>query len=214
MLLSQHGVDVQDWDVIKGSLLPYRVEFHPGEGGYFRAGVLLESSDAFNIMLSSHQLMLAGQWARTWEEFQSLLKVQLENGAACMVGISSHVLPSPGYDEKRKQRKANRRHAVVIYSQDNNGYNVLDPSGGIDRNQMHDFDRVKSHVIYSVLAEDLRQGLEAVGGPWKVGYLMKWDGKRNEEATDVLQASRNALDKFQEAVMNFRDVIASVVLQI
>ena len=42
MLLSQYGIDKQDDDVITETMMPYRIQYHPEDGGSFMAGVLLD----------------------------------------------------------------------------------------------------------------------------------------------------------------------------
>lgn len=203
MLLSRYGIDKQDDDVITESKMPFRVHFEPGDGGYFVAGIEDQSPEVFNTMLQKHRLMLSRPALKDRAEFLKAADGLLSLDVPFMTTAPTHILPSPGYDELRRRGDVRRSHAVVVYATDGGDFNVLDPSGGLDRTRTQVFEMIRSQVDLRVGRDALCSELEARRRPFLADSLAKWDGKQAMAILDLLNRTRSALEEFVKAAERF-----------
>ncbi len=160
MLLSAHDIDKQDKDVIVECRMPYLVLLDR-EDKSFRAGMLVQDKEVFDLMLNRYGFELAECRHSNFEQYIDKVDELLSRGMPFMTGI---MRPSQ-----------NGSHAVVFYEIKDGRYLYLNPDTGLDRAIEHKFVEVRDKVACSFTREQFR---EAANPHYVIGYLSDFSGQK------------------------------------
>ncbi len=201
MLLSQHDIQKEDFQIISESKRPYLIEFNKPHNS-FTAGVLIQSSKIMNIVPNKYNLELVNNEFNDFNNYLENAKILLKNNIPFLTSLAQGLIPSIGY----KQNKSKRGHAVVVYKFENDRFFFLDPDGGINRNEENDFDQVKDFVSYNISEKELQKILE-VHNKFVIGFLKE---QKNLELNiqNLLIESKLVFEKYSEIS---REQAASII---
>lgn len=191
MLLSQYGIDKEDFDIIFESKRPYMIEYQESDNSFCN-GVLYQSFEIMDIVPNKHGLAATHNFFDSYQGYLKRAKQLLENNIPFITSLPQRLLPSPGY----KRHSGSRGHAVVVYKTDNGKLYFLDPDGGIDRNKDNKFDDVSDSVSYSVSVNELEAMLRQQD-KYLIGHIQK-QATRSEHSIipNLLKNSKQALEKY------------------
>ncbi len=208
ILLSQHGIDKEDFEVIEETYMPFLV-YYDIERDIFRAGVMMQNYDTFNNMSKKYHLEYVENEYSTWDAFSGGANNLLKSNNPFMTGMARRFIPPRAYDEIRKTNKKSGGHAIVIYKKDNNFFWALDPSGGLDRNKDHQFKDVKKIVSIKINSQQLKEGIENKEGKrFLIGYLRKLDSCDTKSLNEQIEISRKAMLTFKTKMHNFKVILS------
>ncbi len=201
MLLSQHDIQKEDFQIINESKRPYLIEFNKSHNS-FTAGVLIQSSKIMNIVPNNYNLELINNEFDEFNNYLENAKLLLKNNIPFLTSLAQGFIPSIGY----KQNRSKRGHAVVVYKFENDRFYFFDPDGGINRNKENDFDKVKDFVSYNIHENEVQRILE-VRNKFVIGFLKE---QKNLESNilNLLTESKLVFEKYAEVS---REQAASII---
>ena len=157
MLLSQHYIQKEDFEIIFESKRPYLVEFDKSQNS-FNAGVLIQTPRIINIVPNKYNLVMINNDFENFGDYFKYAKNLIKNDIAFFTSLAQGYIPSVGY----KQNKNKRGHAIIVYKIENDRFFFLDPDGGINRKEKNDFEKVKDFVSYSINKNEVKKYLKFV----------------------------------------------------
>jgi hypothetical protein len=193
MLLSEYKIDLEDYDVVERALMPYLIRFDSQEQSYY-CGVKVQDSEVFSIVANSYNLKLTEVFLDNWDEY--LMKAKSMN-KPFLTSASFKYLKSPGYDNFRDM-KSSRGHAIVVKRIENNTFHILDPDGGIPRNEQQKFHYVKENVYYQMSFDEFKEAVE-YRGVFIISYLSPTDHLEKQEIK-LLQETLSVIEKLPSIV--------------
>ena len=165
MLLSQHNIQKEDYEIIFESKRPYLIEFNKSNIS-FNAGVLIQSSEVMNIVPNKYNLGMIHNEFSNFDCYLDKAKKLLNNNTAFLTSLAQGYIPSAGY----KQNKNRNGHAVIVYKIKNDRFYFLDPDGGVNRRKNNRFDKVKDLVSYNIHKIEVQKILK-IQNKFVIGHL-------------------------------------------
>jgi hypothetical protein len=193
MLLSEYKIKLEDYEVIERALMPYLIRFDSEEQSYY-CGVKVQDSEVFSIVANSYNLKLTEVFLDNWDEYLTEAKSM---NKPFLTSASIKYLKSPGYDNFRDM-KSRRGHAIVVEKVENNTFYILDPDGGIPRNEQQKFHDIKENVYYQMSFDEFKEAVE-FRGVLIISYLSPTDHLEKQEIK-LLQETLSVIEKLPSIV--------------
>ena len=198
MLLSEHDIDKEDYDIITESKMSYMIEYDDARES-FTAGVLMQSKEILNLVPNNLGLEFIDKRFDNGAQYLGYAKGLLENEIPFITSVAKGFLPCPCYS----QNNNSSGHAVVIYNFKDDCFYIYDPDGGINRDKENRFMDVEKNVSYTMHSARLLEGIEARRtNTFIIGYLQKTLSPKNELYT-LLMESRKSAKRYTE-ILNRR----------
>ena len=90
-LLSNHGIDKEDFDVIQESFMAYLLRYDK-HSNMICAGIKMQTPEVFNLMLRKYNLLYKVKRCSQWADFKATSDVLLKQGIPFMVGLKTKCL--------------------------------------------------------------------------------------------------------------------------
>ncbi|MCK4311932.1 MAG: C39 family peptidase [Candidatus Cloacimonetes bacterium] len=202
MLLSNYGIDKEDYDVIEESKMPYLIKYDK-ENDSYHSGMLVQNDEIFNIMTLKYRMEFFHNEFKNWDEYFRKAKELLTDNIPFMTGISIKFIPSSGYDNAKNITSS---HAIVIDNFKNNCFHILDPDAGLLRDKRYNFDEIKEFVCLNITLENFRKGIEnKKGKKFLIGYLNNSKSSNNIDFNKLIQQSKRAIELYPQRIQNIKN---------
>lgn len=202
MLLSQHNIQKEDFEIIYESKRPYLIEFDKSQNS-LNAGVLIQSSEIINIVPNKYNLEMVHNEFDNFSNYFEKAKNLLKDGTAFLTSLAQGYIPSAGY----KQNKSKTGHAVIVYKIEEDRFYFLDPDGGVNRKEKNKFEKVKDLVSYNIHKSEVQKILE-IRNKFIIGYLEKQNNKIESNILNILTESKQTFENLSKI---FREQADSII---
>lgn len=96
MLLSQHNIQTEDFEIIYESKRPYLIEFNDSLNS-FKAGVLIQSQEITNITPNKFNLELTHYEFDNFDKYLNKAVKLIKNKTTFLTSLAKGYIPSIGY---------------------------------------------------------------------------------------------------------------------
>jgi len=200
MLLSAHGIETEDYELIKDLELPYILRYIPDKDA-FSAGIMIADSnpDIVQNMLASHGLKMTNSFHATFAEYEAELAKLLGDNICAVSSLPHQHIPSKLYGTGR-QSGGQSGHAVVLYGMDGAIVSLLDPSGGISRDKNWTYEQVREFVDLKITLPALKLALSE-----RKIYILGYIEQIERRQAEVIQISGTTITQSLQALDIFHD---------
>lgn len=180
ILLSNQGVEKEDYDVIQESYMAFLLKYDK-HSNMIAAGLKMQTPDVFNLMLCKYNLLYKVKRCSNWADFKATADVLLKQGIPFMVGLK------PDYLFEETRNADDSKHAIVVYKKERGHYCVVNPSKRENRK------KVVTHLSVARMGSAINRL-----GDFKVGFILKTRNNCKTERIRLFRNSRDAFDIFQK----------------
>jgi len=209
MLLSKYNIDKEDYEIIEETYMSYLIKYDESKD-FFTAGVMFQSPDVFNFLLCKYGLMFDEISCINWDDFLAKAEKLLHLYTPFMTGLNPKYISSGGYDKIRDNEKISRRHTIVIYKMDGMTFNILDPSGGLNRAKEYEYETIKDYVDIKISFREMQRAIDDIEAPFKIGFIKENIDLKSYDLNDYIDESIKAISKFNELMKNFEEKIVNI----
>lgn len=207
MLLSNFGIDKEDYEVIEESIIPYMIQYDEAENK-FQAGMLVQHTDVFNSMSKKYGLEYVPLKCDNWQIYYDEVKKLIKQNIPFMTGISAKYIPSFGYDKVRRGNSKSNGHTIVVYGHSGSYFHIFDPSAGLDRKKEYQYEQVKKLVSINISEKRLKEGIEDKEGErFIIGYLKQTSSFELPDLVPYLETSRKSIFEFRNKMHNLQNIL-------
>ena len=188
ILLSEHDINKEDYDIIAESKMSYMIEYDDACES-FTAGVLMQSKEILNLVPSNFGLEYIEKRFDNRAQYLGYAKGLLENDIPFITSVAKGYLPCQCYSHNNNSSG----HAVVIFNFKDDCFYIYDPDGGINRDKENKFIDVEKNVSYKIHSAKLLEGIEARHThTFIIGYLQKTSAPQNELYSLFIESKKSA----------------------